>query len=120
MKHLKACGLTQFESEPCIFLKIEGNERLMLLVWIDDVLIGYSHDNICARFLADYRQRYAITTAPLERYIGIQLSRDRPARTITLTQETYLLRLGAEFLAPSGLLVSTPVVTQGSVDPPPP
>jgi hypothetical protein len=106
-----ACGLTQLQAEPCVFILRKDGEQLLILVWIDDLLIGYSSQALYDGFMATYQQRYNVTSTTLTRYIGIELRRDRTLRTITLTQETYLLKMGAKFLTPSEMAtaVSMPV-----------
>ena len=101
------CGMTQCETEPCLFYKWDGGNLLLILCYIDDLLIGYDNEDDLKRFILKYSLRYTIEQKPLRGFIGMQVTRDLDNATITLSQEKYLKRMGEKFLGPGDLLRET-------------
>ena len=107
-KHLtKACGMTQLVTEPCMFVKWTNNKLLIILMYIDDLLIGYDEEGDLNEFLKLYRARYKIEHKPLSGFIGLQITRDPDLGTITLSQEKYIRRMGEKYLGPGDLIRDT-------------
>jgi hypothetical protein len=79
-------GFRRCHSDPCVFMKGEGPNRVYLGVYVDDILVlGNLAD--CTSFEDDLRGRVTkIKTGEALRYTGIEIQRDRIARTVTLSQ----------------------------------
>ena len=104
---VNVCGMTQLDTEPCIFTRWEDDKLLIILCYVDDLLCGYDDEKHFQQFLLKYMLNYRIEHRPLEGFIGIKLSRDLAAGTISLSQRGYLLRMAEKFLGPGDLLRET-------------
>ena len=108
MEHLVGpCQLTQLDSEPTIVTRtftINGTRVFfIMLVWIDDKWAGFSrggYEAILVPFLKVYNRRFKSTNTmgDAKRFIGIDLIRDRDARTISLSQEKYISTFVPKFV----------------------
>ena len=106
------CQLTQLVSEPTIFyrtFKINDEKVfLALLVWIDDKWAAFSrggYERILVPFLSVYNRRFKSTNSmgDVSRFIGLDITRDRAERTITLSQEKYIYDMVRKFVEPEKL-----------------
>ena len=103
----KICGMTQMETEPCMFTKTVDDKLLIILVYIDDLLVGYDDPGMLDEFIRKYKTKYNIEHKPLKGYIGMQITRDLDKNSITLSQEKYIRRMGEKFLGPADLIRET-------------
>ena len=113
-----ACGMTQSESEPTLFMKHikhEGtNLFLMVLVWVDDLWVAFTKGSkhiTLLPFLKIYREKYTIKSlGPVKRFIGIQVEYDEEHigsdSTIKLVQREYITNMIPKFLSPQELITT--------------
>jgi hypothetical protein len=67
---------------------------MWLLVWVDDIIIADNDSALRDQFVKDMDERFPTDDkGKLEWVLGIKLSRDRAARTITLSQQLYVTDL---------------------------
>ena len=83
---LLSIGFTQSPIDPCLY-SVPG---LWLLVWVDDALKVGSCDKV-KWFESEFDKRFKGTHTPVvELFVGIQIFRDRKARTLELRQTNYI------------------------------
>ena len=82
-------GFTASEADPCLFFKGEGQERLYVLIYVDDgVIVGKRHAVQAA--LAAIAGAFDIKDiGEVSYFLGLQLQRDRQQGTIWLGQPKY-------------------------------
>ena len=72
---------------------------LLLLTYVDDLILAYSHDDVRQRF-----SEFLVKALPiddrgvLQWVLRMEVAHDRAARTLVLSQQQYVLRLLARFL----------------------
>ncbi|GAA97486.1 hypothetical protein E5Q_04164 [Mixia osmundae IAM 14324] len=89
-ERLIAFGLDQTEADPNIYTKPIGDDLLVLIVYVDDLLIASPTQSLAwelVDFLAQTFQFKRIGEP--KKFLGIELSRNRAARTISLRQSVY-------------------------------
>jgi hypothetical protein len=97
-------GFSRCHSDPCVFQKGEGIRRVYLGVYVDDILVIGSLAG-CTAFEDDLRGKVTkIKTGDVLRYTGIEIDRNRSARTVTLTQGPFI----KGFVEVEGMLGSSP------------
>jgi hypothetical protein len=95
--HLEAGGYSRTVSDPCLFIKLDGNHRTYVWTHVDDTFISYTIASELASFQARCRLRFDITVSGNEKkYLGIKLS-SQSNGDVVLTQPKLLGTLEMEF-----------------------
>jgi hypothetical protein len=106
---LLSIGFTSSSADPCLYFKKDG--QLSVLVYVDDLLIAGRRKQV------DELKRTLSSTfnmknlGPVETFLGITIQRDRAARTIAMSQSTYLKAILEKCGMTSCNGVSTPLAT---------
>ena len=100
-KSIKSFGFEQCATEPNIWRKVTADGVIQLAVYVDNVVIRYPRgrrDLADKEFVEPYGARYNIKVLgePLI-LLGIEITRDRAARTLTLKQGLYIEKIFNKF-----------------------
>ncbi|CAI7845931.1 unnamed protein product [Closterium sp. NIES-53] len=118
---LAALGFAPSTADTSLFLRTDTTMTpFYVLVYVDDLVISSSDIEALALVKAELQERHTCTDlGELRSYLGSQITRDRPRRTITLTQShmvhQVLQRFGFHFSSPQ----PTPLSTGHSLSAPP-
>ncbi|CAI7773380.1 unnamed protein product [Closterium sp. NIES-54] len=118
---LAALGFAPLTADPSLFLRTDISlPPFYVLVYIDDLVFATADTEALALLKLELQKRYTCTDlGELCSYLGLQITRDRARRTITLTQShmvhQVLLRFGIRYSLPP----STPLPTGHSLSAPP-
>jgi hypothetical protein len=96
-QHLAAHGYRRSKTTECLY--IHDTLNISFLVWVDDFLIKFKRSDRAAidHLLAALRSKYEITVDwTASSYVGLDICRDRLARTITISMDGYIERLQEE------------------------
>ena len=78
----------------CVFtlLDDETNERVIVVLWVDDIIITGNSISIVERIIShiEYNVTKMSNLGQMTRYIGIDMVRDKVNRTLELTQVPYI------------------------------
>lgn len=110
---IRVMGFTATVSDPCLFFKISRTGQLMLLfLFVDDMQAAFDKADE-AEWLEAHAllfKRFKITDLGESKFmLGMRITRDRAARTITLDQELYVTKALEKF----GLADCKPTSTPG-------
>src|SRR3569833_2696538 len=87
-------------ADAALFVGVVNGERVYLIVWVDDILIAARGAERIAKVKAHLAEKFDVRDLGEATYfLGMELSRDRAARTLKLTQK----KLTGELLARHGL-----------------
>ncbi len=88
---MKDLGFVKSDADDCLFiLRREGKVVLLVLVYVDDMAITGPNLLMIEKFKADISEKFEITDLGELKYIlGIQVTRNREAGTISLNQTAY-------------------------------
>ncbi|CAI7851939.1 unnamed protein product, partial [Closterium sp. NIES-54] len=118
---LAAMGFTPSTADPSLFLCIDTSLPLLyILVYVDDLVFATADTEALTLVKSELQKRHTCTDlGELRSYLGLQITRDRARRTITLTQShmvhQVLQRFGFQFSSPQ----PTPLSTGHSLSAPP-
>ncbi|CAI7761678.1 unnamed protein product [Closterium sp. NIES-53] len=118
---LAALGFAPSTSDPSLFLRTDTSlPPLYVLVYVDDIVFAISDTEALTLVKSNLQKRHTCTDlGELRSYLGLQITRDRARRTITLTQShmvhQVLQRFGFQFSSPQ----PTPLSTSHSLSAPP-
>ncbi|CAI7888679.1 unnamed protein product [Closterium sp. NIES-53] len=79
-------GFCPSSAEPSLFVRA-GSTPFFIQVYVDDLVFATPDRAALAEVKSELQKRHTSTDlGELQRYLGLQITRDRAARTITLTQ----------------------------------
>ncbi|CAI7856416.1 unnamed protein product [Closterium sp. NIES-53] len=88
---LAALGFAPSSADPSLFLRTDTTlTPFYVLVYVDDLVFATADSEALALVKAELQERHtctdSVTHSELRNYLGLQITRDRARRTITLTQ----------------------------------
>jgi len=103
---LKTFGLTQSTCDPCLFYFGRGEDILIVVVYVDDILVASRTNRDVHKLLEHLSTKFNVKNLGIAKYcLGIEFSQDRG--TISMTQRGYVNDLLNRF----GMSESKPVGT---------
>ncbi|CAI7924041.1 unnamed protein product [Closterium sp. NIES-54] len=118
---LAALGFAPSTADPSLFLRTDTSlPPFYVLVYVDDLVFATADTKALTIVKSELQKRHTCTDlGELRSYLGLQITRDRARRTITLTQShmvhQVLQRFGFQFSSPQ----PTPLSTSHSLSAPP-
>ncbi|CAI7884640.1 unnamed protein product [Closterium sp. NIES-53] len=118
---LPAFGFAPATADPSLFLRTDTSlPPFYVLVYVDDLVFVTAATEALTLVKSELQKRHTCTDlGELRSYLGLQITRDRARRTITLTQShmvhQVLQRFGFQFSSPQ----PTPLSTSHSLSAPP-
>ncbi|CAI7882114.1 unnamed protein product [Closterium sp. NIES-54] len=118
---LAALGFAPSTADPSLFLRTDTTlPPFYVLVYVDDLVFATADTEALAHVKSKQQKRHTCTDlGELTSYLGLQITRDRAQRTITLTQshmvQQVLQRFGFTYSSPQ----PTPLPTGHSLSAPP-
>ena len=119
---LRKLGLEPLANDRCVYMHRRGPDLLIVSLYVDDLFIFTNSTSLLRRYKIDLRSAFEMEDLGEARLIlGIKVTRDRGARTITLSQEGYiqsaLEKLGGTGLNPTATPMETGVtLTRAAAD----
>jgi hypothetical protein len=107
---LQALGLTPLATDYCVYVHHgQQGEMLILGLYVDDLFLFTPSTALLDRFKAQLSQQFRMEDlGELSLMLGMRVVRDRAARTLTISQGSYVEKLLVRFNAPLNA-VSTPM-----------
>lgn len=88
---LEQLGFCRVESDWGVFYRHIGIEILILASHVDDCMVTGSNKKMIKDFKANVAARFKLTgLGPISSLLGMKVMRDRVARTLSLSQESYI------------------------------
>ncbi|CAI7748200.1 unnamed protein product [Closterium sp. NIES-54] len=110
---LAALGFALASADPSLFLRTDTSlPPFFVLVYVDDLIIATADSEALTLMKPELQKGYTCTdVGELHSHLGLQITRDRARRTITLTQShmahPVLQRFGFQFSSPQPTPLST-------------
>ncbi|CAI7903753.1 unnamed protein product, partial [Closterium sp. NIES-54] len=118
---LAALGFVPSTADPSLFLRTDTSlPPFYVLVYVDDLVFATADTEALTLIKSELQKRHTLTDlGEMRSYLGLQITRDRARRTITLTQShmvhQVLQRFGFQYSSP----LLTPLSTSHSLSAPP-
>ena len=98
---LLSWGFVRSAIDTCLYTYVAGAALLWVVIWVDDAVIVDSDTALRTRFVSDLSKRFPTEDkGDLTWILNISITRDRRARTLSMSQELYIADL-VEKHAPS-------------------
>jgi len=102
-------GLVATAEDTCVFVRHNGKETLIVCLYVDDGLVCGTNKGEVASFLKSLESVFEITAGSPEQYVGMEISRDKNAGTISISQTGYISRVLQRFGMMECKSVATPM-----------
>ncbi|KAJ9509995.1 hypothetical protein QJQ45_011674 [Haematococcus lacustris] len=111
---LEQLGFAASAADSCLFTMVRGNSKVLLAVYVDDCLLAVSKGD--AETMAWVKQRLAAVfdihqLGSAERFLGMEIVRDRAAGRLVLSQERYAAAVVDRFGLADARPKATPLST---------
>ncbi|CAI7800940.1 unnamed protein product [Closterium sp. NIES-54] len=118
---LAALGFAPATADPSLFLRTDTSLPLFyVLVYVDDLVFATADTEALTLVKSELQKRHTCTDlGELRSYLGLQITRDRARRTITLTQSHMVHQVLQCFGFLFSLPLPTPLSTSHSLSAPP-
>lgn len=103
-------GYTRHEKDRCVYMRRSGNDYDIVGVWVDDLIFATTSTARLNKCKAEIYTEFEATDQGEPRLLlGIEISRDRKARTIKISQGNYIRKILDRFDMTGLKPVNTPV-----------
>jgi hypothetical protein len=82
---LKRFGLKPSESDPCLYLRHQGSEFTMVIIWVDDGLICSSSEAI-DEIISYLSEHFEMRSSEANHFVDLSISRKREEKTLYVSQ----------------------------------
>ena len=108
-----AHGYSRSQYDNCVYCKLlPSGDRIYLLLYIDDMLIACKHREEIEKLKSELRSEFEMKDlGSASKILGMQVKRDRAAKTLFLTQAGYVRKVLSKFNMVDVKAVSTPLAT---------
>ena len=97
-KELIKIGFSQIISDNCVYHKQTDSGKIILALHVDDVLVAASNQSLIDQFNNDISKTFELSiNNPLSTYLGMSITRNQDAKTISLSQPGYISELLAKY-----------------------
>ena len=90
-------GLTRSTADPCIYYRHKGEEMTILAIFVDDGLACSNKKESLQQIIEHLKKEFQIRTMDANRFLGLEISRDRQKRELTVTQSQFISALQKKF-----------------------
>lgn len=90
-------GLTASQADPCVYYLRDGPNITIVAIWVDDGLVASSKKELLSDIIQYLKIHFEITFGPADVFVGLLITRDRPNRTLHLSQPNYINKILTKF-----------------------
>lgn len=107
---LEEQGFSACEADPGLFTRLSDGHKLLILVYVDDLLLASTSLQQVQHIKQLLLQRFkGKDLGEAQNFLGMEIKRDRGARILTLTQRAYTNNLISKFGMQDARPLSTPI-----------
>jgi hypothetical protein len=90
-------GFTRSGADSCVYFQKDENHTTIIAIWVDDGLLCSSHQTKLDEIVKYLSDQFEITSGPVDHFVGLEISRDRPKKLIHVSQQSYVKKILARF-----------------------
>jgi hypothetical protein len=86
---MKEFGFKRVCSDPCVYIKWDGDNVIILTVWVDDILLFATSEKLIEQIISDIRSVWEVTVlGEPTKIVGIEIT--QTSDSITISQKMYI------------------------------
>jgi hypothetical protein len=87
-------GFKRSQHDRCVYLRIRPNrEYIILIIYVDDGLACSNRTKVFEAILEQLRKKFQVRTLPPNRFVGLDITRNREDRTLSINQPDFVRRI---------------------------
>ena len=91
-------GFKQSTADPCLFIRFENDELATIVTQVDDFSIAADDLSLMTEIKKHLGSKFKIRDlGELKWFLGLQVTRDRPNRSLTISQSAYIISVLQRF-----------------------
>ena len=102
-------GFKQSDADPCLFIRKQGEKKLMLALYVDDGLVAGTDKKELQEFEKELKSEFKITAKPASYFLGLEINRDTEGN-IKVGQSAYAKKILEKFGMSQCRPCSTPIM----------
>jgi len=109
---MTSLGFTATRSDPCIFVRITEDNRIYILVYVDDLIIAAKNHKIIDHIVKQIQKTLMFEDlGPLNWYLNMKIEQDISNNTVTISQTQYIDKILTRFEMTNCKPLTTPLGT---------
>jgi hypothetical protein len=110
-KWFESYGLKQSDADPCMYIKKEGADILVVVLYVDDLMIAGNNKKMIDAFKEEISNRFKMKDlGELRWMLGMEIIRNKEERTIEVSQSAYIEQILERFGMSDCKAAHTPMV----------
>lgn len=110
---MSSLGLEKYPLQSCMFIWRKNGKFVIILLYVDDILIASNCKSKLNQIRNGLQKEFEMTYLGCpEKFLGIEIKRDRNNRTIYIHQRKFIIKMLQKFKMLDCKPVSTPMVTR--------
>jgi hypothetical protein len=110
-------GFAPVKRDSCMFVQWTEGRVMLVIVFVDDILIGAESDQDMDQLVQAFKDRFKITdSGEVDVYLSVHVERNWARHTMDLDQTDYILQMWRTFKGVENLRVKTPFKEGWPVD----
>lgn len=111
--YIEKLDFKRSDADSCLFIKKDGQNTLLLALYVDDGLLASTDDHMKETFLERLKKQFKISAKPASYFLGLEINATEKG-DITVSQSSYTNRILHRFRMQDCNPVSTPMVKDSS------
>eukprot|EP00171_Calliarthron_tuberculosum_P001087 IDg1087t1 len=84
-------GFQSCPYEPCLYLKHDKDDINVIILYVDDLLVAGNKSSTIDKIKSVFKSRFKMKDlGRAQEFLGLEITRDRSTRTLTLSQSSYI------------------------------
>jgi len=107
---LKSMEFKASDADPCVFIKKQENDLLILAIYVDDGLLASSSDVLKNEFIRKLVKEFKVTVKPASYFLGLEIEEN--SKEVIVSQKAYARKLLQRFGMDKSNPVTTPILKE--------
>ena len=105
---LREFGLRPSTADPCLYLRHREEEFVSVAIWVDEGLVCSNNESLVNEIINYLSKHFDMRHSPANHFVGLSISRNRPERTLYVSQPDYIRKILQRFHMQNGLPKNLP------------
>jgi hypothetical protein len=87
-------GFSRCLHDPCVYYRFTAKgEYTIMVIYVDDGLVSSNIPGVLTEKIEFLKTHFKVRSLPANRFVGLNISRDRQKRTLSINQSDFIKRI---------------------------